>query len=344
MNRNNTISLKFSFSAILLLTFASFSIVFSQTLPSKVPLKIETSKPVWKNANRVSNEGDTPAEKSIAVSENVNISLCVAEGSLKINGWDRREVRAYVSGGSQVGFTIVEKGKENTAPIWIKVLGFDPSANKENNPDECLAGDTIEIDVPRNAVVNIKSKVNEMIIDSVAKVTVENDSGDMFFNRISRGIEARTYEGNVTVEQSSGTMSLQSTTGNIIAFDVSPGDIGDIFKAKTSNGAITLKNIGQRQIDVASNTGSINFNGSFLNGGQYSFGTSNGSINLSIPLNSSLKILASYGFGAFNSEIPMQNVERNVPSRVQTLSAQMGGGDAALKLSTVSGAIRIKKQ
>ena len=339
MNRYYTISLKFRFLAISLLIFTSISVAFAQIKP-----KIEISKPVWKNATRISNDGDTPAEKSIMVSANVNISLCVAEGNLKINGWERSEVRAYVSGGSQVGFTVVEKGKENAAPIWIKVLGFDPTVNKENNPDECLAGDVIEIDVPRSAVVNIKSKVNEMVIDSVAKVTVENDSGDIYFNRIARGIEARTYEGNVTVEQSSGAMSLQSTTGNIIAFDVSPGDIGDIFKAKTSNGAITLKNVGQRQIDVGSNTGTINFNGNFLNGGQYSFGTSNGSINLSIPQNSSLKLFASYGFGAFNSEIPMQNVEKNTPSRVQNFTAQMGGGDATLKLITVSGAIRIKKQ
>ena len=339
MNLNYKISLKFRFLTISLLTLTSFSAGLAQIQP-----RIEIPKPVWKNANRISNEGDTPAEKSIAVSANVNISLCVAEGNLKINGWERSEVRAYVSGGSQVGFTVVEKNKESSAPIWIKVLGFDPIVNKENNPDECLAGDVIEIDVPRSAVVNIKSKVNEMFIDSVAKVTVENDSGDIYFNRITRGIEARTYEGNVTVEQSSGAMSLQSTTGNIIAFDVSPGDIGDIFKAKTSNGAITLKNVGQRQIDVGSNTGTINFNGNFLNGGQYSFGTSNGSINLSIPLTSSLKIFASYGFGAFNSEIPMQNVEKNTPSRVQNFTAQMGGGDATLKLTTVSGAIRIKKQ
>ncbi len=345
MNRRCPISLKFGFLAISLLTFAFFSAVFGQTAPPKIPSKIEAPKPVWKNANRIRNEGDTPAEKSIAVSANVNISLCVSDGNLKINGWERNEVRAYVSDGSQVGFTIIEKSKENAAPIWIKVLGYDPSANKENNPDECLAGDLIEIDVPRGATVNVKSNVSEMLIDTVAKATVENSGGDVFLSNITRGIEVRTYEGDVTVENSSGAMSLQTTTGNIIAFDVSPGEIGDIFKAKTGNGAITLKNISQRQLEAGSNTGSINFNGNLLNGGQYSFGTSNGSINLLIPAASSLKINASYGYGAFNSEILLQNIERNAPpSRLQSLSAQIGEGGAMLKLTTVSGAIRIKKQ
>ncbi|MEP7038743.1 MAG: DUF4097 family beta strand repeat-containing protein [Acidobacteriota bacterium] len=327
--------------AFAIFAFAPFSVFFAQT-PSKQP-EVPVKRKVWKNANRIKNESETPAEKSITVSANVNISLCV-EGNLKVNGWERNEVRAFVSDGSQVGFAIIEKGKQNDGPIWIKILGFDPAVNKENNPDECLSGDTIEIDVPRGASVNVKSNTSEMRFDSVAKVTVENGGGDIFFNNIARGIEARTYEGDVTVEGSSGAMSLQSTTGNIIAFDVSSGEIGDIFKAKTSNGAITLKNVGQRQIEAGSNTGSINFNGKFLSGGQYSFGTSNGSINLSIPPDSSLKMFASYGYGSFNSEVALQNVERNAPSRLQNLSAQMGDGNATLKLTTVNGAIRIKKQ
>ena len=333
MNRSIKISSKLIIPAFALFAFAPFSLFFAQTQSPEIPVK----RKVWKNANKIKNESEIPAEKSIAVSANINISLCVSEGNLKINGWERNEVRAFVSEGSQIGFAIVEKG-------WIKILGFDPTSIKENNPDECLSGDSIEIDVPRGAVVNVKSNVSDMKFDSIAKVTVENGGGDIFFSNIARGIEARTYEGDVTVESSSGAMSLQSTTGNIIAFDVNSGEIGDIFKAKTSNGTITLKNIGQRQIEAGSNTGSINFNGKFLSGGQYSFGTSNGSINLSIPQDSSLKMFASYGYGAFNSEIPLQNVERNTPSRLQNLSAQMGGGNATLKLTTVNGAIRIKKQ
>ncbi|MDQ3180876.1 MAG: DUF4097 domain-containing protein [Acidobacteriota bacterium] len=321
--------------ALLISIGASFS--FAQKPP-----KPEIPKTPERVHKIVVNSSDTPAEKSIMVDAGVNISLCVSEGKLKINGWERNEIRAFVHGGSHVGFTILQK--KNAQPVWVKVLGFDPTTNKEAKAEECLAGNEIELDVPRNAIVNVKSNVSEMVIDSVAKVSVENGGGDVFLNNIGRGIEARTYEGDVTVENSTGAMSLFSTTGNIIAFDVSPQEIGDIFKAKTSNGAVTLKNVGQRQIEVGSNSGSINFNGEFLTGGQYSFGTSNGSIILTIPQNSSFTINASYGYGVFASEIPLQNVEKNTPSKIQNLSAQIGKGDASLKLTTVSGAIRIRKQ
>ena len=343
MRKNYSIIL---LSIFTLVFFFGASVSFAQveTPAPKISPRKPLPKPNWRHAKRIENESEMPAEKSFSVAPNVSISLCIAEGNLKVNGWERSEVRAFVSSGSQVGFTIIENGKQNTKPIWVKILGFDPAVNKESNPDECLAGDTIEIDVPRGASVNVKSNVSEMKFDSIAKVKVENGGGDVFFNNIARGIEARTYEGDVTVEDSSGGMSLQSTTGNIIAFDVSSGEIGDIFKAKTSNGTITLKNIGQRQIEAGSTTGSINFNGNFLSGGQYIFGTSKGSINLLIPSDSSLKMFASYGYGVFNCEIPLQDVVRNTPSRLQNLSAQMGNGGATLKLTTINGAIRIKKR
>lgn len=230
MNLTGEVSIKIKFLAAAFFAFACFSNVFSQTEPlptpkAKISIPQKAAKPNWKTANKVRNESETPAEKSMSVVSNINISLCVSEGNLKVNGWDRKEVRAFVSEGSQVGFTIVQKG-------WIKVLGFDPAVVKESNPDECLSGDSIEIDVPHGAVVNIKSNVSEMMIDSVAKVTIENSGGDILLNNIERGIDARTYEGDVMVGQSSGAMSLSSTTGNITAFDINPSEIGDILKPK----------------------------------------------------------------------------------------------------------------
>jgi len=65
---------------------------------------------------------------------------------------------------------------------------------------------------------------------------------------------------------------------------------------------------------------------------------------LSIPEKSSFKLNASYGFGVFNPEIPLQNLVKTPTPKAQNLSAQMGSGDATLNLKTVSGAIRIRKQ
>ncbi len=302
--------------------------------PNPTPPKTSETKKV------VLNEGFAPAEKSIRVESKVNITLCVNEGSLKINGWDREEIRAFVRNGSQVGFKIAQNNPKTQNPVWVYVLGFDPQKNKELKPEECLSGSEIELDVPRNATVNIKSVESETKIGSVGKVSVKTLSGDIYLTDIANGIEATTYRGDITVERSGGQIILTNTDGNIIALDVSPSEIGDIFKAKTNSGRISLQSIEHRQIETNSISGSTTFEGELLSGGQYGFSTTNGSIGLLIPSSSLCKINAWFGYGAFMSEIPLQNTLK----KEQSLSAQLGGTDAtcSLNLKTGSGVIRLK--
>ncbi len=341
----NTITQKISLTIFALLLLTPFSFAYAQTAEAEPKIVVAPVKQKFKRKyKKVTGGNETSAEKSIAVDAKVNISLCVSDGKLKVNGWERNEIRAYVVSGSEVGFNVREKNKQSNKAVWVEVLGFDPTKNKETNPDECLSGEEIELDVPRGATVNVKGQASETIIESVGKVTVGIVGGDIFLSDIERGIDAKTYEGDVTVGKSGGAMTLISTTGNIVAFEVAPSQIGDIFIAKTSSGAITLQSVEHRQMEINSNSGSMKFVGEFLSGGQYTFGTQNGSILMAIPQNSSCKINASFGFGAFNSEFPLLNVVKNATSKTQSLSALLGSGDATLNLTTYSGAIRIKKQ
>jgi hypothetical protein len=269
--------------------------------------------------------------------------LCIAEGNLKVIGWERSEIRAFISNGSEVGFKVQQKSRQNNAG-WVWVIGSDPAKNKEVNSEECLSGEEIELDVPRGATVNVKSRTSETTIEAVRKAIVKNVGGDISLNNIEQGIDAATYEGDVTVENSGGAITLETSNGNIVAFDVAPSEIGDIFKAKTNSGAITLQRIEYRQTEINSNSGSIKFAGEFQNGGQYTFGTINGTISLAIPEKSSCKINALYGYGKFNSELKLAIITENNTSKAQRLVATIGGGDANVNLTTYSGAIRIRKQ
>jgi hypothetical protein len=323
-------------------------------MPSPTPkptpnVKIYTDKDKekseeYKTKHRILNESDTPAEKSIAVDAKVNVSFCVSEGNVKVNGWDRNEIRAYVSDGSKVGFKVLQRSKQTGSPIWVKILGFDPSTNKENDADECLSGSEIEIDVPRFATVNIKGIEIKTTVESVRKVSVDIAGGDIFLNDIAQGIEAVTYQGGITVGKSGGAIALDTTDGNIVVYEVSPSEVGDVFKAKTNKGMIMLEQIEHGQIDVSSNSGSIRFNGAFSSNGQYSFGTQSGSILLSIPKESSCTIYAILGYGQFNSEIELITENISNPNGVKSLTGVIGKGEAKLNLKTYNGKIHIKKQ
>jgi hypothetical protein len=325
-------------------TPATPKIVKSMPTPTPKPYIYNKDKEKSKTKKRISNESDTPAEKSISVDAKVNISFCVSEGNVKVNGWDRNEIRAYVSNGSQVGFKILQKSKLTASPTWVKILGFEPSKNTDAEADECLSGDEIEIDVPRDAVVSIESAESETRIESVRKVNIKNLGGEISLSGIAQGINAVNYQGGITVGKSSGAMSLETTDGNIVAYEVDPSEVGDVFKARTNKGMIMLDQIEHGQMDIGSSSGSIKFAGEFSNSGQYSFGTQSGSILLMLPLKSSLYIHAILAYGTFNSEIPLITENLTESSGIKTMIAVIGKGEAKLNLKTYNGRIIIKKQ
>lgn len=287
---------------------------------------------------------EAQAEKSIEVNGKVAVTLCVSQGEVKINGWNRNEIRAFVNRGSQVGFSVLAKS-ENKKPVHVKVLGYDPTREEEGfGRDECLYGKLIQLDVPFGASVKIKSRESKMTIESVTKAWVENSGGSVFFNNVSQGIDAKTFEGNVTVRNSSGAMTLETTTGNIVAYEASSDSFGDFFRARTIRGAITLQQIGYRDTEVNTNSGSINFIGKILSGGQYYFGSSESVITLFVPEDTSAKIVAFYGYGQLVSEFLFKEKQKENNEGLQSFNGIIGGGDARINFKTVHGKIYLRKQ
>lgn len=288
--------------------------------------------------------GDT-FEQSIKVDPKINLSLCVAQGVVKVNGWSRNELRVYVENGSRFAFKVLEKSSKTGDPVWLMISGID-GKSKYAAPSECISGAQIEIDVPTGASVNIKGQETTTTVDSVRKVSIRTIGGDISLRNIAEGVMASSGQGDVTVEGSEGAMTLESTTGNILVFEAGPSEIGDALKAKTNSGTISLQKVGHRQIEVNSISGSVAYSGEVLTGGSYTLGTSRGSIRLAIPAAASCRISATYGYGRFTTEIPVNIETENIfEGPIKTVVGSLGkGGDASLKLTTNNGSINIKKQ
>lgn len=325
--------------------FAASSAVFAQADPTAPPAKpapkvvISTTPPPRPPAVF----GAGSSERSIAVDPAVNLSLCVTQGTVTVNGWNRNELRVYVQGDNKFGFKVAQKSVKTGEPVWVMVMGTD-ARPKYAGPSECIGGE-IEIDLPTGATVNLKGQETTTTIDGIRRASVKTIGGDISVRNVNNGVTASAGQGDITVEGSTGAMSLDSTTGNIVAFETGPGEIGDTFKAKTSGGTISLQKVEHRQIEANSISGSVVFNGELLGGGSYTFGTSNGSIRLTLPKETSCVVQASYGFGAFNSELPIKIETENVSEGpIKSMVGRLGSGDASLKLTTINGSIAIKKQ
>jgi hypothetical protein len=282
-------------------------------------------------------------EKSISVDPRISVSLCVTQGDVKINGWSRNEVRVFVKDGSKIGFNTLQKSRQNEKPVWIKVVGFDPA--KPAIQRECLWGDQVEIDVPTGAAINLEGKATSTVVDSVRKIAVKNAGGSISIRNIAEGVDATTYQGDVDVENSDGMITLETTSGNILVFESGPSQVGDIFKARSNSGKISLQNLEHIQVDVNSISGSVLFSGNLLGGGIYGIKTSNGSLTLNIPPDSPCFLSATYMEGNFSSELPFKLITENItPGPVKSIKGILGKGDCKLNLANSSGAIRIRKQ
>ncbi len=316
-------------AATVISVFASGIVAVAQRTPQVSPVR-----PVI-----VSSTPGIPSEKFIDVDAKPTVSLCVSGGAVKVTGWDRDEIRAFVDGGGSVGFKVAERNPKTDKAAWVFVLGFDPQSKVAGKTEECLAGETIELDVPREASVNIKGSPEETRIESVGKVRVENITGNIVLRNIGSGAWATTYDGAIMIERSSGPITLTSTSGGIVAFDVGQREVGDAFKARSSSGSVTLQSVGYRQLDVSTISGQIVYRGKLLGGGQYTFGSQNARVLLTLPASSACKVNAWYGAGAFSSEIPLQNETKSGPGT----TGQLGKGETncSIYLKTTSGQLRI---
>jgi len=288
-------------------------------------------------------ESEQTTEKFITVDPNVSIKMCVTEGNLKINGWERNEVRVFVRSGRLPGFKVLEKDEKSGKPNWLMISNVRPEGSRPQALSECLAGGEIELDVPIRSKLSLEGRKVNTTVDSIKSLTVKLLGGDISAKSIPEGITATTYDGDLLVMNSGGSIALETTGGNILAYDVSPGQIGDLFKVKTNSGTVSLQKVEHRQIEASSISGPVTFSGKFLAGGLYRFKTSDAPIKMLIPLKSSATIKASYGFGAFNSEIPLKFVYENNTEGGKNFQALMGTGDANISLTTSTGAINIKK-
>ena len=286
-------------------------------------------------------EGET-SEKSIAVAPGVSLKMCISDGQLKVNGWDRNEIRLFVKDGTKAGFRVLEKDGETGKPVWLLVS--NQSGPHVGAGSECISGDIIEMDVPVKTSLTVKARSSQATVDLIRKIDITNVEGNVSLRNISGGISAVALRGDLTVENSSGEISVETTTGNIVAYEVSPGQVGDLFRAKTNSGTITLQKVDHRQIEANSITGSVLFDGKFRSGGLYNFKTSNGSIRMLIPDDSSCTFKAAYGYGNFKYELPLKVVTENVTSGGKNVVATLGAGDATVNLTTSSGSIGIRKQ
>lgn len=283
-------------------------------------------------------------ELSMATAANVTLDLCVTNGRITVNAWGRDELRAFSEDAAELSLKVKESNSA-AKPSWV-TLNSQVSPNRPKTiSTDCISGGNIIIDLPAGASARIKGQESRTEIDGIQRVSVTNVGGDVIITNIKGGVAATTFRGDILVEDSSGPMTLNTTTGNIAVFAAAPQNVGDTFSAKTNSGMISLQDVDFRQVDVRTISGSIEMTGKILKNGNYDLATQNGTVKIMIPADTSADIYAAFGLGNFTSEVPLEIATENLrEGPIKEIRSRIGKPDqSSIRMTTTSGRIIIKR-
>ena len=171
-----------------------------------------------------------------------------------------------------------------------------------------------------------------------ANISPRNLSGTIYINLVKDN-QGRNGVGSVNFQVRvpyNSTVDIQTMVGNLSVSNVR----GGLVRAHISTeGDITLTNIGASAVSAENVIGNIFYDGLIQPNGLYRFTSMRGDINLRIPFNSSFKLVATapstrnIALGAFS------NTEMNIISEGRRVIGKMGSGSASLTVTNQRGSI-----
>jgi hypothetical protein len=289
-------------------------------------------------------------EQAIAAEPGVVINLCMESGRIKVRGGEQGEVRASVPQGTKVDFRRADAANSSSPAARIEVMVSEPADEDETAPrfGHCSGSVDLDLEVPRGATLFLKSDNGEFDVDAVAEVHINTNGGRISMSHITRAVEATSIDGDVSLEDSSGRVRLESFSGSVDAVNISKVAEGDFFKAKSLSNDVMLDNIGHSLVEVSTISGELTMRGPLARGGRYDLRTTSGDVTLTMPADSSFQLIAKVSEGGeIVTDFPLKYTG-GVSSMTLLSSGRMvgtyGKGDATINLSSFSGTLRLRRQ
>lgn len=230
-------------------------------------------------------------ERTTSVDPHATITLCVASGTITVRGWDKSELRARSADVEQIELRRIDKPKDPSSPAMrIDVMVFE-MADRHTKRD-CSALADVEMDVPVGSTVQVQTRDGDIYIAGVAAAYAGSQNGNIDIEKATKLVEAGSVGGSISLRNSSGRINLSSAGGGVEASNIKSNDAEDSFEVGTVSGDVQLQQVTTRSLVAKTVTGNVNVTGPLVEGGNYSFGTTSGDINLYLPANASFKLNA----------------------------------------------------
>ena len=171
-----------------------------------------------------------------------------------------------------------------------------------------------------------------------ANIAPENLSGKIVINLV-RDNQGRNDVGNVNFLIRVPYYSMVDIETKIGNLNVSNVRSGLVRAHISSEGDITLTNIGSSAVSAENVLGDIFFDGEIVEGGNYRFSSMRGNINLRIPFNSSFRLVATAPSTRNISFGSCAGADMNFLGDGRRMVGRCGSGSATLTVTNQKGSI-----
>ena len=231
-------------------------------------------------------------ERSMPVSPQLTVTLCVASGRLTVRGWDKNELRVRSTNAGYVELRRIDKAKDPSTPAWRIDVMVSHSAAQMNSKLDCQARADVDMEVPLTATVQVQTRDGDISIVGVASAYAGSQNGNIAIARATKVVEAGSVGGSISLRDSSGRVNLNSAGGIVEVANVKPAAIDDTFEVGTVSGDIQLDRVSNPKVNAKTVNGNVTMTGPLARSGHYAFTNMTGDVILALPHDASFHLMA----------------------------------------------------
>jgi hypothetical protein len=285
-------------------------------------------------------------ERTVAASQNVLVTVCLASGNIQVRGWDRPEVKVTATSVRQLEL----QGGGMNPPQRVEVaLSNNPKTSTEEPlVCDCRGVSDLNINVPRGATIELQVRSGDIEVAQVAEARIKNTSGDVSVSNVTREVDVVTISGDVSLLNSAGRVRLVSVSGDVDATNIRAVEASDDFSATSTSGDINLEGVEQARVSANNTSGTVTLTGNLASHGSYNLNTFSGDVVLNIPQDSAFRLNARAPQGSITTDFVIKSRSEGDSQNLLeggTLTGYYGARDwASLTIQSFSGTVRLQKR
>lgn len=284
---------------------------------------------------RAQERGRTQIDETRALPATGTVQVEVTARPVRVEGWDRSEVRVQGTMNSDVEEFGFEKDGES--------VSIELKPRKENGYRGHDLSDlgSLTVSVPRGASVDVELVSGELTVDGVnGHVRLDGVSGSIRYSGDAPVVEAELVSGDVDLRAPRARELRASSVSGDLTLHAAGGEI----EAETVSGDLEIRADGSvRELHAESVSGEITFEGGLASDAELDFESHSGDVVVRLPANVAAELEATTFSGSIESAFGGEVEKEGEYTPEKSYRHTVGSGGARVSAESFSGSVHFRR-